>query len=507
MSRSEIRPSEINQLLEKARDRNYGKYLSAIDLTYVRGVREQRVSFDFPVTAIIGTNGGGKTTILGAAGLIYRSVPPARFFSKGGKYDNTMQDWRIGYEIIDRTQNKSSTTSRTASFRQKKWNRDALDREVLIFGVSRTVPASEKKEFRRFAGNSFSVPQANEKLFVDEVIEAAGRVLGKDISKFKELKVDDNGKVTLLTATADDDISYSEFHFGAGESSVIRMISEIESADQNALILIEEIENGLHPVATIRLVDYLISVSKRKNLQVIFTTHSNDALIPLPDKAVWVASQESIFQGKLDVASLRAISGKIEKKVVIFVEDDFAKLWTEAILRVNAKSVLEQIEIHALAGDGNAYKMAISHNENPAVQTKAICVLDGDSSQDADKYEFVFKLPGEMPEAYVFDCIIEKWDEIGGKLTVALLQEFEDTNKVKSTLEDTRRSNMDQHVLFSQIGQKLGFIPEKTVQMAFASAWSMAFQDEVREIIDGIKLASIDETQDEKNNNDAESKS
>lgn len=489
MIRSDIRPSEINQLLEKARDRNYGKYLSAIDLTYVRGIRGQRVTFDFPVSAIIGTNGGGKTTILGAAALIYKSVQPARFFSKGGQYDNTMQDWRIGYKIIDRSQNRNSTTNRTASFRQKKWNRDSLEREVLIFGVSRTVPASEKKEFRRFASNSFSVPKANELLFVSEVVEAAGRVLGKDISKFKELRIDAYGRVTLLTATAGDNISYSEFHFGAGESSVIRMISAIESASQNALILIEEIENGLHPVATIRLVDYLISVSKRKNLQVIFTTHSNDALLPLPDKAVWVASQTSIFQGKLDIASLRAISGKIEKKIAVFVEDEFAKIWVEAILRVHTKSVLDQLEIHALAGDGNAFKMSIAHNENPAVHTRAICVLDGDSDQDSS-LDFIFKLPGEMPEAYVFDCIMEKWDQVGGRLTVTLLQEFSDANKVKSILEEARRTNMDQHVLFGQIGEKLGFIPEKTVQMAFANTWSQEFKNEVQEIIDAIELAA-----------------
>jgi len=489
VSRSEIRPSEINQLLEKARDRNYGKYLAAIDLSYVRGIRDQRISFDFPVTAIIGTNGGGKTTILGAAGLIYRSVAPARFFSKGGKYDNTMQDWKIGYEVIDRSTSKNSSVSRTASFRQKKWNRDALDREVLVFGVSRTVPASEKKEFRRFASSNFSVPLANESLFSASVIEAAGRVLGKDISKFKELKVDDGGRVTLLTAEASSDISYSEFHFGAGESSVIRMISEIESAEDNALILIEEIENGLHPVATIKLVDYLIRAAKQKSLQVVFTTHSNDALMPLPDKAVWVASQNRIFQGKLDVDSLRAISGKIEKKVVVFVEDEFAKLWVESVVRVNEPEILDQLEVHALSGDGNAFKMTVSHNSNPSIETRAICVLDGDSSQSADPENFIFKLPGEMPEAYVFDCIIERWDEVGGRLTVALLQQFSDTDRVALLLKETRRSNMDEHVLFNQIGERLGFIPEKTVQMAFANAWGQIFHSEVEDIVGAIKSA------------------
>ncbi len=267
------------------------------------------------------------------------------------------------------------------------------------------------------------------------------------------------------------------------------MISEIESAQNNAIILIEEIENGLHPVATVRLVDYLIRAAKEKGLQVVFTTHSNDALLPLPDKAVWVASQDRIFQGKLDVGSLRAISGKIEKKVAIFVEDEFAKLWVESAIRVNAQPTLDQVEIHSLSGDGNAHKMSVSHNENPAIDTKAICVLDGDSSLNESAYDFIFRLPGEMPEAYVFDCIMEKWNEVGGRLTVALLQPFGDTDRVKSILEDTRRSNMDEHVIFSQIGERLGFIPEKTVQMAFANTWSQVFHDEVDEIIQAIKNA------------------
>ena len=42
---------------------------------------------------------------------------------------------------------------------------------------------------------------------------------------------------------------YSEFNFGSGESSVIRMVADIESQRENALVLIEEIENGLHPLA------------------------------------------------------------------------------------------------------------------------------------------------------------------------------------------------------------------------------------------------------------------
>src|ERR1035438_3177011 len=72
------------------------------------------------------------------------------------------------------------------------------------------------------------------------------------------------------------------FTLGLVKSSVIRMVMKIESLSDNSLILVEEIENGLHPVATARMVEYLIDVAQRKSAQAMFTTHSNDALAPLP---------------------------------------------------------------------------------------------------------------------------------------------------------------------------------------------------------------------------------
>src|SRR5690606_10376122 len=122
------------------------------------------------------------------------------------------------------------------------------------------------------------------------------------------------------------------FHFGAGESSIIRMVVSLETTPENSLVLIEEIENGLHPVATIRLVEYLIELAERRKIQVIFTTHSNDALSPLPDKAIWAAVNGNVYQGKLDIASLRAISGQVESQAVIFCEDHFAEKWIHEIL-------------------------------------------------------------------------------------------------------------------------------------------------------------------------------
>ena len=82
---------------------------------------------------------------------------------------------------------------------------------------------------------------------------------------------------------------FSEFNFGAGESSVLRIVAEIESLSDGSLLLIDEVENGLHPIAVRRLVEYLIEVGEKRRIQSIFTTHSDYALTPLPPEAIWAS--------------------------------------------------------------------------------------------------------------------------------------------------------------------------------------------------------------------------
>ncbi|WP_179404086.1 ATP-dependent nuclease [Burkholderia guangdongensis] len=481
--KSEIRDSTINGLLEKAATRNYGQYLAKLVLKHVRGFNNEPVSFDFPVTALIGPNGGGKTTILGAAGCAYKAISPKRFFAKSGKYDESMQDWAIEYEIIDRDLNKKDAIRRTTSFRNQRWNRDAPNRRVLVFGVSRTVPANERPELVRCASNSFNVPDAHIQQLAEPVRQAVSRILGKDVSGFSRMQVDSKGRVTLLAGRTKDGKGYSEFHFGAGESSVIRMVAEIELVEEQALVLIEEIENGLHPVATVRIVEYLIEVAERKKLQTIFTTHSNDALKPLPSKAIWVATQDRIFQGKLDIHSLRAITGQIEASLVIFVEDPFARLWVEAMLRQSGNIAVDHIQVHGMEGDGTAVAMNRYHRLDPSSKFPSICVIDGDSKQGESAEGGVFRLPGQSPESFVFDEVMSAWDSFGGKLSVALLQRFENADKVQQVCQSVRTTNMDPHLLFAQVGERLGLVPALTVAAAFANIWAQAYAEAVKQTL------------------------
>ncbi|MGV3459655.1 MAG: ATP-dependent nuclease [Flavobacterium sp.] len=488
---SEIRDSQINQLFEKVENSNYGKYLKKVRLNPIRGFADDTVIFDFPVTAIIGPNGGGKTTVLGAAGCAYIMVKPSRFFAKSGRLDDSMANWKITYELIDKQINARDAIVRSSKFTNYKWSREHLSRNVAIFGVSRTVPASERPEFSKCASNRFAVPTERIFRLEEAVIEAAQKILGKDLQGYSRITVDNNGKVTLLTGVTENGTQFSEFHFGAGESSIIKMIFEIESLPSNSLILIEEIENGLHPIATIRMVEYLIEVAIRKSIQAIFTTHSNEALLPLPAKAIWSAINNKVFQGKLDVKSLRAITGQVSARLAIFVEDDFAKMWIESIIATDPNLQHDEIQVHKMEGDGVAVKVNKFHNVNPTRTHNSICIVDGDSEQRESDDDKVYRLPGESPESYIYDLVLERvnstTDSVIGELTVALHKPYEIQEQIKDILNDVRRTNRDYHLLFSQVGRRLGFISEIVVKSAFLNIWLRNFPADVERVLENIR--------------------
>ena len=497
---SEIRHNDIVALSERVHKNKYKNYLKFMRLAKVRSFTDAEVSFDFPVTALVGPNGAGKTTVLGAAGLLYKDVPPRRFFAKSGRYDDSMKNWKIEYSALSESAKFGTTISRTAGFRRARWNRDGLARSVLIIGIDRTLPATERTNLSNFIGNSFDGAEEHE--FSSAIVTAVQNILGKEADKY--LTVSAKDVKSSIFAVKDDDNpekGYSEFHFGAGEASIIRIVSEIEQAPEQCLMLIEEIENGLHPVATRRLVEYLIEVAKRKSSQIIFTTHSNAALAPLPDIAVWSCYNGRLQQGKLDVEALRTLTGELSCELAVFTEDSFGALLAEVTLRtLTSKGVrFSSIKIHALGGANLTYDHVKFHNTNPTSTFPAIALLDGDkrgeknllptpisvSDSDNTAMSTVFGPGNSHPESAIFDDISENLTSnknLLGKLTQRLGIDSTHQSQVKESIERRKYTNRDPHLIFAQIGEDLDFLPEEVVARAFITMWCDAFPEKVEEI-------------------------
>jgi hypothetical protein len=504
-NKSEIRDSIIQELLEKVRNKNYGKYLWSVTLKKVRsfnGGYQDRVQFYFPVTALIGPNGGGKSTVLGAAACAYKSVKPGMFFPKSSIGDNSMADWNIEYELVDKSINPRSEVRKSSKFRKLKWAREEVaDRDVKYFGINRTVPAGEKSNFKKLTKASF---QRERDIPINQIVDTVARqvehILGKSVQAFK---VADIGEYQKFYIGGNGELEYSEFHFGAGEASIIRIVSEIELSSDNSLVLIEEIENGLHPVAVRRLVEYLLDVAKRKSIQAIFTTHSEAALEPLPSDAIWASIDGKVEKGKLSVEALRAISGRVDRKLAIFVEDEFAKNWLEAIIREKLSNRIDEVSVYELNGDGNATKTHINHNSNPSISFRSMCFIDGDSKQadsaqleklekeknpeNPEKHQTgIYRLPGEMPESTVFRTVVNNLDNNIAILTVSCQRPPEQQENTKKAIKEVLCTNRDPHLLFNQVGIKIGFVPEVIVRGAFLSMWIRENLDEVDRIIKPI---------------------
>lgn len=471
-------------------------------LTKIRSFSDAVVRFDFPVTALIGPNGAGKTTVLGAAGLIYKEVPPRRFFAKSGRYDDSMRDWKIEYTVLDSpagSKHIGPTLTRTASYLKAKWNRDALERSVLVIGINRTLPASERKDLYKFVGADFH--GVNETEFGEPVVAAVQHILGKKADKYLSVGAEAaSAEIFAMRDDADPDAGYSEFHFGAGEASIIRIVSQIEAAPDDCLMLIEEIENGLHPVAVRRLVEYLIEVAKRKSCQVVFTTHSNAALSPLPGDAVWSCYRGKATQGKLDVEALRTLTGEISCEAAIFTEDAFGALLADVTLRhlaVTKNLTMQSIQIHPMGGASPAKDHTRFHNENPTAIFPAISLVDGDKRPDGHftpeevvhngttGEDLVFAPGDSHPEAAIFNDVadnLESGKNLLGKLTQRLTLDTALQGRVRESVFSRQSTNRDPHIIFAQIGEDLDFLPEATVARAFASIWCDAFPDKVYEM-------------------------
>lgn len=68
--------------------------------------------------------------------------------------------------------------------------------------------------------------------------------------------------------------NFSELNFSLGERMMLNALEALEHITEKSLLLIDEIELALHPVAQAHFYDYLEEISREKNIMVIISTHS-----------------------------------------------------------------------------------------------------------------------------------------------------------------------------------------------------------------------------------------
>ena len=88
-----------------------------------------------------------------------------------------------------------------------------------------------------------------------------------------------------------DDLHIVSERMGSGSGvplydMVLAIAAAMLSAPEGSLVVIEEIDNGVHPSRARHLLERIQTVAERRRLRVLLSTHNPAMLDALPDKAV-----------------------------------------------------------------------------------------------------------------------------------------------------------------------------------------------------------------------------
>ncbi len=381
------------QLAFKWQTPYFDQKLSSISFNEVglRGVQDITIEFDYPITAIAGANGVGKTTILQLIACLYHNRDtthkPYRFSnSKKAKPYYTFSDFFIHFkgeqkheksEIYYTFFQKGKAKTHTLK-KGKKWNDYRLrpHRHCDFYGVSRVIPAHEFNTFK----NTFS---SSGTAFTQEQLSPESTAMIRNIlnKPLRSVDVNSSEKIVnfkLNSINLDSGLSYSNFNMGAGEEVIIAMISRINELPNSSIVLIEELELGLHPKAQKVLIEKLFSIVYAKRLQLIFTTHSPFLFNAMPPKGKILLKK---FNEKLEVIYAPSTSmafselvGETPAELTVYVEDHIAKMMLQELF---PSSLLKRINLVDVGSKENVIRMVGSHYRNPLLG-RAVGIADGD---------------------------------------------------------------------------------------------------------------------------------
>lgn len=402
-----------------------------------------RVDFPFPLTALVGPNGSGKSSLLHALyGMPARSSTirfwfataldpiagpkkdPQRYFyghwnesfngivetrkARLGSKPDYWEPYRLSTadgmqklpdgDYVGKTADRWNPVRRKVTYVNLKATIGSFDRYFHFDDFEnndelRTAMQREAKRLQRIkSSNRQSYILGKEKLFENrdlepEELKAVCAVLGRKYDSARLIRH------SLYPGTRGKDMSvvfrrgreYSEAFAGSGELAAVRVVTDVLSAEEYSLILLDEPETSLHPGAQRALLRFLLEQIKTKKHQVVLSTHSRDFLDGLPQPAIKVFEEGGegsarILPRSTPTAALLRLGRVPAEKIRVLVEDELAKL-----LVLHAAKNLDpgdaiRLEVNLSPG-GWSHMLAHSGPSHMTSGQPVYMYLDGDQRQ------------------------------------------------------------------------------------------------------------------------------
>ncbi len=501
------------RLLERWNNTNYSKpVLRKIAISGEPGLRclsDFSIEFRYPITVIAGENGTGKSTILACAACAYHGnnsiytpsdVDPERpyytfgdffiFSSLDPKPKNIMVLWH--YSGKDSSE-KDYPSHHIAIRKSTKWSHydQRPIRPVQFVGISRALPARERSVLRSHFTKSKAL---RGRKYSAEEKEKIGRILGQSYSTAGRAV---SGSYSLHVA--ESKTYYSGFNMGAGEDSIFELVEIIHRLPEGSLLIIEEIETGLHPSAQVKLMEEIHEIVFSKHIQVILTTHSFDILKSVSEKGriflKRLSTEITPLYGISPTYAFSLMSTSRIPELTIYVEDIIAQNLVNGCLPFSLKNRCRTLEIgsiEALTG-----QLAAARRDSQIGEVLGI--YDGDTSEENLCKVFKSHLQRDLSEEDIRwfqshkallpgNCAPEKWIQ-------NLLKESSLIKNISESIHATENelapifntiNPSDHHNLFYELSNRLG-CPIDEIKNIISASITKTFPEKFESIIKAVE--------------------
>lgn len=315
--------------------------LEEVRIRKLRGINDLRVPFDYPVSVLAGPNACGKSTVLFACACAYR-VPgrPVRDFSPSSLFPNftssatAFQDspaaTELEFHYLDKGE-RSSMKWRRGRGRSRAWARSYMgrkggqqpERSLYMRTLANLTNPSEVRSILQIARQKPETEPVTDDLliFAHQVLPRRYRSLSRITAQHRDL--------LFAELEGSSQASYSEFHMSAGERAILRISKDI-SGLRDALILIDEVEAGLHPYTQQQAMLEFQRIALRNQLQIIVASHSPVVLDSVPSEARLFLNRDedtaevTLVKPYRDVLQ-KALYGQSRDQLSILCEDEVAE--------------------------------------------------------------------------------------------------------------------------------------------------------------------------------------
>ncbi|WP_373242256.1 ATP-dependent nuclease [Lacrimispora indolis] len=456
--------------------------LKTIRLEYgqIRGLHPCQINFTYPISAIAGENGSGKSTLLALSCCAYHNtnigyVPidhNKSYYTFSDFFVQTTDEMKvegisIWYEFLTKWKGgrEGSGWQHRTKKRGGKWTKydTRVHRNVVFLGIQRIVPPGERKTERSYYGKfKSSTINQNTK---NRILDIASKVLGKKYTTL-DLRTVDRRRLFVVDRK---EKHYSGFNMGAGENAVFSLLIELFSAGKNTLLVIDEIELGLHESAQKRLIQELKKLCLELHCQIICSTHSCTILDCLPPEGRFylesVDGMTNIFSNISSEYATGKLSAGEKKELSVYTEDEVGCSILQGFL---PNPILRRIKILPIGSDQAVLKQLAAAYRVGNHACIAFC--DGDKRQNYEKAtsqvkrhlegrindnfnEWIQKrlnyLPGDTrPEQYLLELLR---DNKNSQHELALLwqTDFEFENSIEQALSAGKHNEF--HYLAKQL--------------------------------------------------------